>query len=65
MSALAIVTVPYGLEDKTEAALRQLMAGACRALKASDCALVGGHTTEGPELTLGVPSLVFSRFVFI
>ena len=38
---------------QVEATLRQLMAGACHALRHSHCALVGGHTTEGPELTLG------------
>eukprot|EP00937_MAST-01D_sp_MAST-1D-sp2_P000208 g208.t1 len=53
VSALAMVVVPYGLDSKVEDLLFQVMAGACSALGESNCALVGGHTTEGPELTLG------------
>ena len=52
-SALAIATVPYGLEDKVEADLFAMMAGAEKVLKASGTALVGGHTSEGAELGLG------------
>jgi selenide,water dikinase len=52
-SATAILTVPPGLEVKTEALLRQLMSGALSALNAAGCALVGGHTGEGRELALG------------
>lgn len=52
-SALAIVTVPYGAEAKTEALLDDLLSGAIAELNAAGAALVGGHTTEGAELTLG------------
>ena len=52
-SALAIATVPYGLEDKVEADLFGMMSGAEKVLKASGTALVGGHTSEGAELGLG------------
>ena len=52
-SALAIVTVPHGSEAKTEALLDDLLAGAVAELNAAGAALVGGHTTEGAELTLG------------
>src|SRR5262249_3752836 len=52
-SALAIATVPYGLEAKTEADLAAMMAGANEVLRAAGCALVGGHTSEGAELSLG------------
>jgi selenide, water dikinase len=52
-SALAIATVPYGLEAKVEADLTAMMAGANEMLRAAGCALVGGHTSEGAELALG------------
>ncbi|GJP82688.1 hypothetical protein CLOP_g12940 [Closterium sp. NIES-67] len=51
--ALAIVTLPFGTEEKVEEELFQLMAGAIRELDAATCQLVGGHTVEGPELSLG------------
>jgi selenide,water dikinase len=52
-SATAIVTVPPGLESKTEDLLRQMMTGAVEVLNEAGCALVGGHTGEGRELALG------------
>lgn len=52
-SALAIATVPYGIETKTEETLRQLMAGAMEILNDANASLVGGHTSEGAELALG------------
>ena len=52
-TALAIATVPYGIEAKVEADLAQMMAGANAILRQSGCALVGGHTSEGAELSLG------------
>jgi selenide,water dikinase len=52
-SALAIATVPYGLEGKVEADLTAMMTGANDMLRAAGCALVGGHTSEGAELALG------------
>ena len=52
-TALAIATVPYGIEAKIEADLAQMMAGANELLREADCALVGGHTSEGAELSLG------------
>jgi selenide,water dikinase len=52
-SALAIATVPFGIEVKVEDTLRQLMAGAMLILNDSNTALVGGHTSEGAELALG------------
>jgi selenide, water dikinase len=52
-TALAIATVPYGLEAKVEADLSAMMAGANEVLRKAGCALVGGHTSEGAELALG------------
>ena len=52
-TALAVAVVPHGPEAKVEAELAQMLAGACRVLLAAGCALVGGHSSEGPELALG------------
>ena len=52
-SALAIATVPHGLEAKVEASLREMMTGAMEVLNDAGATLVGGHTSEGPELALG------------
>jgi selenide,water dikinase len=52
-TALAIATVPYGLEAKVEADLSGMMSGANEVLRLAGCALVGGHTSEGAELSLG------------
>jgi selenide, water dikinase len=52
-SALAIATVPYGREVKVEADLAMMMIGANEVLREANCALVGGHTSEGAELALG------------
>jgi selenide,water dikinase len=52
-SALAIATVPFGIETMVEDTLTQMMSGAMEILNDANCALVGGHTSEGPELSLG------------
>ena len=52
-SALAIATVPYGLEGKVETSIREMMSGAMEVLNDAGATLVGGHTSEGPELALG------------
>ena len=52
-SALAIATIPYGTNAKQEETLYQLLSGAMVSLAESKTFLIGGHTTEGAELSLG------------
>ncbi len=52
-TALAIATIPFGLEEKVEDTLGKMMAGAMEILADAGAALVGGHTSEGVELSLG------------
>ena len=53
-SALAIVSIPYSLEEKIEETLYQLLSGALKVLKNAQAPLIGGHTTEGAELAFGL-----------
>ena len=53
VGALAVAVVPYGLEEKVGEELFQMMSGACAVLKEARCALIGGHSCEGAELSLG------------
>lgn len=52
-SALALVTLPLARPASMQADLVQLMSGALEVFAAEGTALVGGHTGEGAELTLG------------
>jgi len=53
-SALAIATLPYASESKQEEMLYQLLSGAIKVLTQSQAMLIGGHTTEGTDLSLGL-----------
>ena len=52
-NVLALATIPYGTDAKQEETLYQLLSGASLALADTKTFLVGGHTTEGPDLSLG------------
>jgi len=52
-TALAIVTLPLATPEKMRDDLTQLMTGAIAVFDAEQTAIVGGHTNEGPELSLG------------
>ena len=69
-TALAIAVLPVWPAEKTADELRQMLRGAQVAFDESGTALVGGHTSEGVELSLSfsvtglidrdrVPSLIF------
>jgi len=51
--AMAMATLPCGIEAKVEADLSDLMTGANEVLREAGCALVAGHAGEGAELALG------------
>ena len=53
-SAQALVTLRFGPEAKLEDELYQLLCGATSALTEAGAALVGGHTSEGPEASFGL-----------
>ncbi len=53
-SAMALVTLPLDTEPLMRRELTQLMQGVVRELTRADCALSGGHTAEGQEMTLGL-----------
>ncbi len=52
-NALALATIPYSTDAQQAETLYQLLSGAVLALSDAKTFLVGGHTTEGPDLSLG------------
>ncbi len=52
-TALAIAGLPYGPGGKLGTDLAAMMQGATGVLEADGCALVGGHTAEAAEASLG------------
>lgn len=60
-SALALVTLPYALEDIIEEELFQLMSGALEAVSEHQMQLLGGHTGEGAEMAFGMSVNGFAR----
>ncbi len=52
-SAQAIVTLPFASEEKVEQQLLHLMLGASKVFEQAKMPIIGGHTAEGSELSLG------------
>jgi selenide, water dikinase len=52
--ALALATLPHGPSAKVSEELFQLLAGARATLDEAGCPLVGGHSSEGEALALGL-----------
>ncbi|MEM9768219.1 MAG: selenide, water dikinase SelD [Cyanobacteria bacterium P01_D01_bin.71] len=53
-TVLAIATLPHGTIDKQTETLFHLLSGVQKSLMATLTPLVGGHTTEGEQLALGL-----------
>lgn len=53
-SAQVLVTLPEASDSIVERDLMLLMKGVIESLNSEDCALLGGHTTQGPELSIGL-----------
>ncbi len=53
-SAQVHVCLPYAAADLQRRELEQLLGGLVQELAAANCALVGGHSMEGAELSLGL-----------
>ncbi|HIF10462.1 MAG TPA: selenide, water dikinase SelD [Sneathiellales bacterium] len=52
-TALALATLPFGIDNKVRDDLVQMLSGALEVLGKAGASLVGGHTAEGSELALG------------
>jgi len=53
VGAMAMITLPEGSHRQQAELLYQLLAGGVRELEAAGTTLLGGHTTESAELTVG------------
>ena len=53
LAALAAATIPVGNPPAQEQILYELLAGAVEEFREMGATLVGGHTIEGPRLTIG------------
>jgi len=53
IAALALATIPFGSPRRQEQVLYETLAGSMHEFRQMDCSLVGGHTIEGPTLTVG------------
>ena len=57
LAALALATVPVGPALKQEELLYELLAGGIEEFRRMGATLVGGHTIEGPQTTIGYSML--------
>ncbi|MEP5763881.1 MAG: selenide, water dikinase SelD [Halieaceae bacterium] len=53
-SALVHLSLPYAASDLQQRELYQLMSGILLELERAGCKLVGGHSMEAPELSVGI-----------
>ncbi|MEM7314580.1 MAG: selenide, water dikinase SelD, partial [Planctomycetota bacterium] len=53
MAALTIASIPVGRESSQERLLSEMLAGSLLEFRKANTALVGGHTIEGPRISLG------------
>ena len=53
VAALASITLPFSAADILQRDLKQILAGALQEFSLVDCKLLGGHTMQGPELSVG------------
>jgi selenide,water dikinase len=53
LSALAALTIPFAGEEILQREMKQLLAGALHEFAKVDCQLTGGHSMQGPELSIG------------
>jgi len=57
VAALALVGLPEGAENQQQRLLYDLLSGGLRELRSMGAALVGGHTIESEQLTIGFSML--------
>lgn len=60
-AALAVATLPIGTPQAQEDTLYDLLAGAMDEFRRTDTVLAGGHTIEGPQLSIGFTLLANQR----
>jgi selenide,water dikinase len=53
VSALAAICLPFAGPEILQRELQQLLAGALHEMARVDCLLAGGHSMQGPELSIG------------
>lgn len=54
VTALALCVVPFQTESKMESELYSMLKGCISVLTEENCSLVGGHSSEGSELAMGL-----------